>query len=48
MCGVWITHKFNAALYSNRGHSFVLHFKKRTSIMRSLFVENKNDCDPPD
>jgi len=33
MCGVWITHKYNAALFSNRGRSFVLHFKKKTGIV---------------
>ena len=48
MCGVWITNKYNTALYSNRGQSFVLHFKKKTGIVGSTFVENNNDSHPPD
>ena len=48
MCGVWITQKYNTVLYSNRGQSFVLNFKKKTGIVGGTFVVNKKDSDPLD
>jgi len=48
MCGVRITNKYNTALYSKRGQSFVLHFKKKTGIVGSTFAEKKNYSHQPD